>query len=481
MSEPEARTSLEPAAVPHNPPAYDDDEPPSTPRRHPSWAAVPHRQWDDWRWQMQNAVRSVRQLRTLLDFSDEDLEAIGRLEAEYKVVIPPYYFSLIDPADPADPIRLQSVPDPREAQNPSGYELEDPLEEEKDSPVPGVTHRYADRALLVTTPACSMYCRFCTRKRATLTRGGWESVTHDDQRMVDYVAKHPEIRDVIVSGGDPLTLPNGKLKFFLDHLSAMKHVDVIRIGTRVPVTLPQRLYDRELLDLLASSGKVWIQTHFNHPREITPEAKRVCNALLKAGMPVNNHTVLMQGVNDDLATMRRLLRGLLRIKVRPYYLFHCDPVVGAGHFRTSVWKGIELMEGLRGHMSGLGIPTYVVDSPHGGGKIPVMPNYLISASDDAVVLRNFEGQIVRYQAQDKPATVERTVTRGVSSLLQGTRSVIVPEGSERMARRALRVLDDEPASDGCSNGSGADETNPVKDPVPARPRRAPARRRARAH
>jgi lysine 2,3-aminomutase len=199
--------------------------------------------------------------------------------------------------------------------------------------------------------------------------------------------------------------------------------------------LPQRLYDKDLIKLLRSAKKVWIQTHFNHPREITPEAKQVCNALLKAGMPVNNHSVLLQGVNDSLETMRKLMRGLLRIKVRPYYIFHCDPVTGAGHFRTSVWKGIEIMEGLRGHMSGLGIPTYVVDSPHGGGKIPVMPNYLISAGDDAVILRNYEGQIVRYQAQDKPITTETTVTRGISSLLQGTRSVISPEGSERLARR----------------------------------------------
>jgi lysine 2,3-aminomutase len=459
MSESEARTSLESAAVPHTPPAFDDDEPPSTPRRHPAWDDVPQHQWDDWRWQMQNAVRSVRQLRTLLTFTDAELEAVGRLEADYKVVIPPYYFSLIDPADPADPIRLQSVPDPRELDNPSGYELEDPLEEDKDSPVPGVTHRYPDRALLITTPACSMYCRFCTRKRATLTRGGWEAVTRSDRRMVEYVEKHPEIRDVIVSGGDPLTLPTGKLKFFLDKLSRIDHVDVIRIGTRVPVTLPQRLYDQELIDLLASSGKVWIQTHFNHPREITPEAKRVCNALLRGGMPVNNHSVLLQGVNDDLATMRTLLRGLLRIKVRPYYLFHCDPVTGAGHFRTSVWKGIEIMEGLRGHMSGLGIPTYVVDSPHGGGKIPVMPNYLISAGDDAVVLRNFEGQIVRYQAQDKPTTVEPTVTRGVSSLLQGTRSVIVPEGSERMARRKQKA-----AENGCGGPAKPSHPELVADP-----------------
>jgi lysine 2,3-aminomutase len=217
-------------------------------------------------------------------------------------------------------------------------------------------------------------------------------------------------------------------------------VDVVRIGTRVPVTLPQKLYDQELIDLLASAEKVWIQTHFNHPREITPEAARVCNSLLKAGMPVNNHSVLLKGVNDDLETIRRLMRALLRIKVRPYYLFHCDPVTGAGHFRTSVWKGLEIMEGLRGHLSGLGIPTYVVDSPHGGGKIPLMPNYLVSASDDAVVLRNYEGLLVRYQAEDKPATIKATPSRGVSALLQGDRTAIVPEHNERMARRRLKLV-----------------------------------------
>src|SRR5262249_48882791 len=208
----------------------------------------------------------------------------------------------------------------------------------------------------------------------------------------------------------------------------------------VPVTLPQKLFDPGLIDLLASAEKVWIQTHFNHPREITPEAARVCKALLRAGMPVNNHSVLMKGVNDSLETMRSLMRALLRIKVRPYYIFHCDPVIGAGHFRTSVWKGLEIMEGLRGHMSGLGIPTYVVDSPHGGGKIPMMPNYMVSMSDDAVVLRNYEGMLIRYQAEDRPQTVQPTATRGVSSLLQGTRSALIPQGNERMARRALHVL-----------------------------------------
>jgi lysine 2,3-aminomutase len=471
MSESEQRAAVpRPTPVPPAAVATEDEEPPSSPRRHPLWADVPDRLWDDWRWQSQNAIRSVRQLRGFLPFTPDELEAIGRLEGEYKLAIPPYYFSLIDPADPADPIRLQSVPSPAEAASASGYELEDPLEEDKDSPVPGLTHRYPDRALLVTTHVCSMYCRFCTRKRATMVRGGWDAVSRDDQRMIEYVAAHPEIRDVIVSGGDPLTLPTTKLKFFLDGLAAIPHVDVVRIGTRVPVTLPQRLYDRGLIDLLASAGKVWIQTHFNHPREVTPESARVCNALLKAGMPVNNHTVLLKGVNDTVATIRELVRSLLRIKVRPYYLFHCDPVIGAGHFRTSVWKGMEIMEGLRGHMSGLGIPTYVVDSPHGGGKVPLMPNYLVSSSDDAVVLRNFEGMLVRYQAQDKPTTAEPTATRGVSSLLQGTKSAIIPEDNERHARRGLRVITN-PQGNGCGSGCGdaAADDAPVLPLPPAGP------------
>lgn len=440
MCDSEERTGLEPHAVAQSTQGIEEEEPPGKPRRHPLWHDVPEDDWNDWRWQSQNAIRSVRQLRDLLAFTPEELEAIGSLEGQYKLAIPPYYFSLIRTDDPQDPIRLQSVSSPLELQNPSGYELEDPLEEDKDAPVPGLTHRYPDRALLVTTHVCTMYCRFCTRKRATMVRGGWDSISRNDERMIDYVRKHREIRDVIVSGGDPLTLPHAKLKFFLDNLKAIKHVDVVRIGTRVPVTLPQRLFDGELIDLLASAEKVWIQTHFNHPREITPEAARVCQALLKAGMPVNNHTVLLKGVNDSLETMRGLMRALLRIKVRPYYLFHCDPVIGAGHFRTSVWKGLEIMEGLRGHMSGLGIPTYVVDSPHGGGKIPLMPNYLVSASDDAVVLRNFEGMLIRYQAEDKAATVQATQTQGVSSLLQGSDTALIPKNTERMARREMRVL-----------------------------------------
>src|SRR6266436_628115 len=390
MNETEERTGLDSQRVTKvKDYGHEDEEPPGKPRRHPLWRNVPKKKWDDWRWQSQNAIRSVRQLRHLLPFTPEELEAIGALEAEYKLAIPPYYFSLINVADPNDPIRLQSVTSPLEAN--SSFELEDPLEEDKDSPVPGITHRYPDRALMVTTHVCTMYCRFCTRKRATMVRGGWDAISRDDE-----------------------------LKFFLSSLRDIPHVDVVRIGTRVPTTLPQKLFDPELVDILASAEKVWIQTHFNHPREITPEVARVCKALLRAGMPVNNHTVLLKGVNDSLETMLALMRALLRIKVRPYYLFHCDPVIGAGHFRTSVWKGLEIMEGLRGHLSGLGVPTYVVDAPDGGGKIPLMPNYLVSMSDNAVVLRNYEGLLIRYQAEDKAQTVQPTATRGVSSLLQGS-------------------------------------------------------------
>ncbi|MCS6863907.1 MAG: KamA family radical SAM protein [Gemmataceae bacterium] len=458
------------SAAPYQPaaPTFEDEEPPSSSRRHPVWRDVPDEQWDDWRWQTHHSIRSVRQLRNLLPFSAEELEILGQLEGDYKVAIPPYYFSLIDPQNPHDPIRLQSVPSPLEAENLSGYELDDPLEEDKDSPVPGLTHRYPDRALLITTPNCSMYCRYCTRKRATLTRGGWESISADDERMIEYVRDHPEIRDVIISGGDPLTLPLNKLRYYLENLKAIEHVDVIRIGTRVPVTLPQRLYDNELIELLASAEKVYIQTHFNHPRELTPEAIRVCKALLRAGMPINNHSVLLKGVNDNLATMRALLRGLLKAKIRPYYLFHCDPVTGAGHFRTSIWKGMEIMEGLRGHMSGIGIPTYVVDSPHGGGKIPLMPNYLVSMSDDAVILRNYEGLLIRYQAEDKPTTIEATTTQGVSGLLQGDKTVLIPHDNERMARRKPRVIREcgTAAAERNHHGSSHNAEVPIRPIIP---------------
>ncbi len=286
-----------------------------------------------------------------------------------------------------------------------------------------------------------MYCRFCTRKRVTMDREGWDAPSHDEQRMIDYIRSTPAIRDVILSGGDPLTLPVAKLRWFITELAAIDHVDVIRVGSRVPVTLPQRLFDAELIELLATAEKIWIQTHFNHPREITPETARACRGLVNAGMPVSNHAVLLKGVNDSVETMRELVRGLLRIKVRPYYLFHCDPVTGAGHFRTSIWKGVEIIEGLRGHVSGLGVPTYVVDGLHGTGKIPVMPTYLISAADNAVVLRNYEGMIFRYAPEDKTNESSAINSQGVSDVLSGTGKPLMPPSSPRYARRKRKSLD----------------------------------------
>ena len=440
------------AAVSTGPGPDECEEPPGTTRRHPKWKDVPSAQWDDWRWQMQNAIRTTAQLAEFTPLAPHEFEALHGLEEKYKLAIPPYYFSLIDPLDPHDPIGLQSLPSTAELSSTSGNELEDPLEEDKDSPVPGLTHRYPDRALLVTTHVCSMYCRFCTRKRVTMDRDGWDAPSHNDERMIQYVREHEEIRDVIVSGGDPLSLPVSKLRWFVQQLAAIDHLDVIRLGTRVPVTLPQRLFDLELVDMLHQAGKIWIQTHFNHPREITPETARAVRNLVNAGMPVSNHAVLLKGVNDSVTTMRELVRGLLRIKVRPYYLFHCDPVVGAGHFRTSVWKGLEIIEGLRGHVSGLAVPTYVVDGLHGAGKIPLMPNYLVSASDNAVILRNYEGLLFRYAPEDEPNQNGQYASIGVSSLLGGGRDVLIPDGTPRMARRLEHGAD---TSDG-HDTAGAD-------------------------
>ncbi|HEX4131295.1 MAG TPA: KamA family radical SAM protein [Pirellulales bacterium] len=424
----------------------DAEEPPSSPRRHPKWNDIPAELWDDWRWQMQNAVRTTHQVVELLPHTPEEIAALERLEAHYKLAIPPYYFSLIDTDNPCDPIRLQSVPSPQELVSPSGQELDDPLEEDKDSPVPGLTHRYPDRVLVVTTHVCSMYCRFCTRKRVTMDRDGWDGPSHNDQRMIEYIRDHRQIHDVIVSGGDPLSLPVSKLRWFVQELSAIDHVDVIRLGSRVPVTLPQRLFDEGLIALLRDAGKIWMQTHFNHPREITPEATRAIRNLVGAGIPCNNHTVLLKGVNDSVPVMRALMRALLRIKVRPYYLFHCDPVTGAGHFRTTIWKGLEIIEGLRGHMSGLGVPTYVVDGMHGAGKVPLMPNYLVSASDKSVVLRNYEGMLFRYAPEDREdGQPDLYPSLGVSNLLSGNETALVPEGLPRLERRREHGDNDSPA------------------------------------
>jgi lysine 2,3-aminomutase len=405
---------------------------------------VPPERWADWRWQLKHSLRSVADLQPLLALSPEDAAALADLERRARLAVSPYYFSLINPAAPQDPIRLQAIPSARElaAADPAGG---DPLEEEQDSPVPGLTHRYPDRVLMVLGHLCSTACRFCTRRRLTIEQPR-RPVACDDDRMVQYVLGHPEVRDVVLSGGDPLLVSPARLRRLLGRLAAIEHVDLIRVGTRVPVTLPQRIADPALLEMLASAGKVWIQTHFNHPREITPEAAQACERLIRAGLPVTNQTVLLKGVNDSLATLRDLMRGLLRIKVRPYYLFHCDPVPGIGHFRTSVWKGLEIMEGLRGHVSGLAVPTYVVDGLRGAGKVPLMPNYLLSASEEALVLRNYEGVMFRYAPQDAAApdgAAGRAAS--VSDLVSGAGEALVPADNPRHRRRAAAAAHQPPA------------------------------------
>jgi len=328
---------------------------------------------------------------------------------------------------------------------------DDPLEEEKDMPVPGLTHRYPDRCLMVVTNFCSMYCRHCTRKRIW-TLGEAAKTEFELSKMFAYIRRHEEIRDVIVSGGDPLTLPTDRIEYILKSLRKIPHVEIIRIGTRVPVVLPMRI-DDELCAVLEKYGPIWLNTQFNHPREVTAEAGQACDRLLRAGVPVNNQTVLLKGVNDHAEIIRKLNTELLRAKVRPYYLFQCDMVRGLDHFRTRLSKGIQIMEALRGLTSGLAIPSYVVDVPGGGGKIPLMPNYILSMGEDRTVLRNYEGIIVSYEeARDdgRPsARVDSALPpprNDVYRLLTGEVRALIPAGNERMARRKRRCESGSPST-----------------------------------
>ena len=351
--------------------------------------------WNDWRWQFRNRVHTLEQLATMLPFPPQERAAIGGVLREFRMGITPYYLSLIDPADPADPIARQVVPVAAEgASNSDG--VDDPLGEEKYSPVPGITHRYPDRCLMVVSNSCAIYCRYCTRKRIMA-----EDVVSDLdlQRMVDYIAATPAIRDVVVSGGDPLTFATDKLDRILGKLRAIPHLEIIRIGSRVPVSLPMRI-DDELTQMLARHHPLWINVHFNHPNEVTPDAALACDRLSRAGIPLNNQSALLRGVNDDEATQLALVHGLMLMRVRPYYLYHCDPVRGADHFRTTIERGIEMIESLRGHTSGLAIPQFAVDAPGGGGKIPVNPQYVLAYDHGRAILRNFQGRI--YEAQDPP-------------------------------------------------------------------------------
>jgi lysine 2,3-aminomutase len=350
-------------------------------------------QWNDWKWQFRNRITTLEELLQHLQLPEETWPARREVLRDFRMGIPPYYLSLIDADDPDDPILRQCVPLTEEIYN-REVGVEDPLGEEAYSPVPGITHRYPDRVLMVISNSCAVYCRYCTRKRIM-----YEDAVPDIEidRMVDYIARTPAVRDVVVSGGDPLNNSTPKLERILSKLRAIPHLEIIRIGSRVPVALPQRI-DDELCEMLSKYHPLWINVHYNHPREVTPEAARACDKLSRAGIPLNNQSVLLKGVNDSVPTMKALVHGLMKMRVRPYYLYQCDPVRGSEHLRTTVGKGLEIIEGLRGHTSGLAIPTFVIDAPGGGGKVPITPDYLLSYDPvgGKTILRNFQKKVFVY-------------------------------------------------------------------------------------
>lgn len=411
--------------------------------------------WENWKWQIKHSIHNISTFESLLgiEFDSAERKELEETLAKFPLSITPYYLSLIDSSDYMnDPIFKQSFPSPSELMI-SKYDMKDPLSEDKDSPAPGITHRYPDRVLFHISNVCSMYCRHCTRKRKV---GDVDSIPKKEEviKGIEYIKSNPVVRDVLLSGGDPLMLSDEYLDWILTELGNIPHVEVIRIGTRMPVVLPYRITD-ELVEVLKKHHPLWINTHFNHPREITTSSKNALRKLADAGIPLGNQTVLLAGVNDCHRIMKRLIHKLVQNRVRPYYLYQCDLSEGLTHFRTPIGKGIEIMENLIGHTSGFAIPTYVIDAPGGGGKIPVMPNYLVSWSTNKVILRNYEGVITTYKEPDsyepifcdrncddchlqlKLDEAEEYKSVGIAKLLSDfdkTRS-LVPENTERLERR----------------------------------------------
>ncbi len=372
--------------------------------------------WNDWRWHMRHRIRSASQLQRCFA-SLTDVSGIEAAAKRFPMAITPYYASLVRTPDTTDPVFQMAVPSLDELVDPP-WLSDDPLEEEADTPVPGLIHSYEDRALIMTTTTCAIYCRHCTRKRMAGQREAAMGASVL-QRITVFLREHPEIREVIISGGDPLTLPTRLLEQVLGAVRQAPSVDIIRIGTRVPVVLPMRVTD-ELTTMLRRFHPLYINTHFNHPVEITTQSAEACMRLADAGIPLGNQTVLLRGINDDARLLSDLFRKLLKQRVRPYYLFQCDLVRGVEHFRTPISKGVAIMEHLRGRSSGLATPSYVVDTPHGGGKIPLTPRYIVSSSPTHTTLRNFKGMIVAYPepagACDAPWLRDRTSTQSTGTV-----------------------------------------------------------------
>ena len=390
----------------------DPEEPPSktAANRYRFFGHIPDSLWNDWKWHFRNRITTVARLAEFVPLTNEEQAQLKLVTMRYPLSVTPYYLSLINPDDPDDPIRKQAVPSTLEITM-GTMGLEDPLAEKEDSVVPGLVHRYADRALMVLTDICPMLCRHCTRKREW-RHGGWVRNESEIEAMLEYLRRNRGIRDIILSGGDPLTLSTRRLESIISRIREIRHVEIIRIGTRYPVVLPQRI-DEELCSMLSRYGPIWLNTHFNHPREITPQAAAACDRLLRSGVPVNNQSVLLRGVNDTVKTQMTLCQGLLRIKVRPYYLFQCDEVQGTEHLRTPVEAGIKIIEGMRGHTSGMAIPTFVVDLPQGGGKVPLQPNYVLAQTEEELLLRNYQGNLFHYRNPREQAYLELTAITGM--------------------------------------------------------------------
>ena len=439
-------------------------------KRAPSFAEVPDEKWNDWRWQLSNRLNSVEDFEKVLNLTDSERKALGT-PGLFRVDVTPYYVSLIKPDDPNDPIRKQVIPTAGEVDAFTGM-MEDSLAEDKHSPVPGLVHRYPDRVLMLVTTQCASYCRYCTRSRIVGDPGQTFS-RHEFEAQIEYLKRTPQVRDVLLSGGDPLVLAPKILEEILTRLREIPHIEIVRIGSRVPVFLPMRV-TQELCDMLGKFHPLWLNIHVNHPNEISTELAGACDRLTRAGIPLGNQSVLLAGVNDCVHIQRELVQKLTRIRVRPYYLYQCDLVEGAGHFRTPVAKGIEIIEGLRGHTSGYAVPQFIVDAPGGGGKIPVMPNYLLSSSDHKIILRNFEGFVTTYEEPTEyhshdPKTCKFCQNKrpepgqsGVTGLLDGEDMFIKPVSFDEVHDRGgiqHRLKD---SKKWVPLGIGSGETNPAE-------------------
>lgn len=355
----------------------------------------PH-QWDDWRWQMRNRLASIEQLQRYIRLTSSEISGIKMAQGRFPVAITPYWASLLDPLNPRCPLRLQVIPTAQEHLV-SAVEQVDPLAEDSHSPVPGIVHRYPDRVLLLPLNMCAAYCRYCTRSRWVGDENEMMFGPRLD-RAIDYLKANKTIRDVLISGGDPLLFADHRLDELLGRLRSIEHIEFIRIGTRVPVFLPMRITPA-LIETVRRHHPIWISIHFNHPAEITPEVRTACTMLADGGFPLGSQSVLLKGINDDPAIIRRLVHELLKIRVRPYYLYQCDPVTGTSHFRTPVMRGVEMIESLRGHTTGYAVPQFVVDAPGGGGKVPINPEYVVGHEDGVLTLRNYSGRRFIYHEE----------------------------------------------------------------------------------